>query len=131
MLHHTILHAIFIKIHHFHLKQTKTQHFTNKYPFLTWKHFLLECLPGPEPWPSSWQGDPAQTDGPNRSPDSQHCGRLSCDFTDNMTAWRPPPLRRCHAERIPTENPPCRLNKLLPPLSSQTLYTEIPGFKSS
>lgn len=74
---------------------------------IVWKHFLLECLPGTEPWPSSWQGNTAQTDGPIRSPDSQHCGRLSCDFTDNMTAWRAPPLRRCHAKCIPTENPPC------------------------
>lgn len=30
---------------------------------IVWKQFLLECLPGTEAWPSSWQGNTGQTDG--------------------------------------------------------------------
>lgn len=39
------------------------------------------------------------------SPDSQHFGRLACDFINNMTAWQAPPHRHCHARCISTEKP--------------------------
>lgn len=125
-----------VRIKERNLKPTKTIRFTSKNPFLAWILFGSSSCSSvslaQKPGHHLGRGTRAKQTGPNRSPDSQHSGRLSCDSTDSMTAWRAPPLWLAmpNAFLLKTHLGRSWLDKLLPPLSSQTLYTEIPGFKT-